>query len=287
MKKLIITALMVSGLAGGMAETAVAQKDSTGRVKEIKYTISFEGIKSKKSWNNSKDSLKYQDSVKRSKRTKDSLKKENDNKSRFIGGITFTRLDLGFSKLVDNGSFNLSPTNDFLSYKGIKTSTVSFDVLQFGYRFNPNFKIYLAGGFDWTLIRLRNNITIQQGTRDLTYVEETTDFKKNRFSNSYVHFPLNFEFRSKENDNGKRFYFVVGPEVSFLLNGKVKQVSDEGGKVKFKDDYNFQAFRYGGAIRIGYGGMGIFTKYYFNDMFDSPAQKGLKNMSVGITFGMN
>ena len=281
MKNLIIAALLVSGLAGGMTATAIAQTDSTTRDKEKIFTISIAGKKKRINFNGDQDSLHDQDSHQR-----DSVKNA-ENRGRFIGGITFTRLDLGFSKLVDNGSFNLSPTNDFLSYKGIKTSTISFDVLQFGYRFSPNFKVYIAGGFDWTLIRLRNNITIQQGTRDLTYVEESIKFTKNRFSNSYVHIPLNFEFRSNENDNGKRFYVVVGPEVSFLLNGKVKQVSDEHGKVKFKDDYNFQAFRYGGALRLGYGGFGIFTKYYFNDMFDSPAQKGLKNMSFGITFGMN
>ena len=281
MKNLIIAALLVSGLAGGMTATAIAQTDSTTRDKEKIFTISLAGKKKRINFNSDQDRLHDQDSHQR-----DSVKNA-ENKGRFIGGITFTRLDLGFSKLVDNGSFNLSPTNDFLSYKGIKTSTISFDVLQFGYRFSPNFKVYIAGGFDWTLIRLRNNITIQQGTRDLTYVEESIKFTKNRFSNSYVHIPLNFEFRSNENDNGKRFYVVVGPEVSFLLNGKVKQVSDEHGKVKFKDDYNFQAFRYGGALRLGYGGFGIFTKYYFNDMFDSPAQKGLKNMSFGITFGMN
>ena len=271
MKKLIIATLLVSGLAGVMTEAATAQNDSTSNAKEKKLEVSIGGY-----------------SFKKAQRIKqDSLKKVEANKGRFIGGITFTRLDLGFSKLIDNGSFNLSPENEFLSYKGIKTSTISFDVLQFGYRFNPQFKVYLAGGFDWTMIRLRKNITIQEGTRDLTFVAETTNFSKNRFSNSYVHIPLNFELRSKENDNGKRFYFVFGPELSFLLNGKVKQVSDEHGKVKHKDDYNFQPFRYGGTVRLGYGGIGLFTKYYFNDMFDSPAQKGLKNMSVGITFGMN
>ncbi|MET3113924.1 hypothetical protein AAKU52_001656 [Pedobacter sp. CG_S7] len=271
MKKLIIAILLVSGLTGVISQNATAQKDSTSSTKVKALDVSLGGFTFK--------------SAQRSKQ--DSLKNVEANKGRFIGGITFTRLDLGFSKLIDNGSFNLSPENEFLSYKGIKTSTISFDVLQFGYRFNPQFKVYLAGGFDWTLIRLRKNITIQQGTRDLAFVEETTNFSKNRFSNSYVHIPLNFELRSKENDNGKRFYFVFGPEVSFLLNGKVKQVSDEHGKVKYKDDYNFQSFRYGGTVRLGYGGIGLFTKYYFNDMFDSPAQKGLKNMSVGITFGMN
>lgn len=278
MKNLLIAALLVGGLAGAMTQPLHAQEtdtlkqsaDSTTNDKEKVLTIR---------WGKKKSTVVRSQS--------DSTKLREAEKGRFIGGITFTRVDLGFSKLVDNGSFNLSPTNDFLSYKGVKTSTVSFDVLQFGYRFNPHFKVYVAGGFDWTLIRLRNDITIQQARPNLEYVEEDIHFSKNRFSNSYAHIPLNFEFRSKENDNGKRFYFIVGPEVSFLLNGKVKQVSEERGKVKYKDDYNFQTFRYGGTARIGYGGLGIFTKYYFNDMFDSPAQKGLTNMSFGITFGLN
>jgi hypothetical protein len=278
MKNLLIAALLVGGLAGAMTQPLQAQEtdslkhatDSTTNNKEKVLTIR---------WGKKKSTVIASKS--------DSAKLKEASKGRFIGGITFTRVDLGFSKLIDNGSFSLSPTNDFLSYKGVKTSTVSFDVLQFGYRFNPNFKVYIAGGFDWTLIRLRKDITIQQATPNLEYVEEPIHFSKNRFSNSYAHIPLNFEFRSKENDNGKRFYFIVGPEVSFLLNGKVKQVSEENGKVKYKDDYNFQQFRYGGTARIGYGGLGIFTKYYFNDMFDSPAQKGLRNMSFGITFGLN
>lgn len=265
MKNLILTTLMLSGMLT-LSSSVKAQQDSVkkaeGRNVKYKLDVSF-GTKD--------DTVKYQQAP----------------KGRFMGGITFTRLDFGFSRLIDNGSFSLSDKNKFLDYKGAKTSTISFDVLYFGYRFNPNFKVYIAGGFDWTLIRLKNNITIQPNTPDLTYIEEPINFSKNRFSNSYVHIPLNFEFRSKENDRGKRFYFVLGPEVSFLLNGKVKQISDERGKEKFKDDYNFQPVRVGGTVRLGYGGIGLFTKYYFNDMFDSPSQKGLKNMSFGLTFGLN
>jgi len=266
MKHLILTALLVSGLAGMISPAANAQQDTVIR-------------KSNKAKNYTLD-VSFGDK-------EDSTRNAAAPKGRFMGGITFTRVDWGFSRLIDNGSFSLSPENKFLDYKGVKTSTFSFDVLYFGYRFNPNFKVYVAGGFDWTLIRLKNNITIQQNTPELTYVNEEIAFSKNRLSSSYVHIPLNFEFRTKENDKGKRFYFVLGPEVSFLLNGKVKQISDERGKQKFRDDYNFQPVRVGGTVRLGYGGIGLFTKYYFNDMFDTVAQKGLRNMSFGVTFGLN
>ncbi|WP_145859933.1 outer membrane beta-barrel protein [Pedobacter suwonensis] len=264
MKRLIYTTLLVSGLAGVMAPGAFAQQDSIKRNRrDLDYGI-----------------------VKITRDGKDSVNKQPKN-GRFVGGITFTRVDLGFSRLIDNGSFNLSPNNDFLDYKGGKTSTFSFDVLQFGYRFNSNFKVYVAGGFDWTLIRLRKDITIAKNSNEFVYTESPEHFSKNRFSSSYVHIPLNFEFRTAENKNGKRFYLVLGPEVSFLLNGKIKQISEERGKEKQYDNYHFQSVRYGGTVRFGYGGLGLFTKYYFNDMFTTAQQAGLKNMSFGITFGLN
>ncbi|MGY4386512.1 hypothetical protein ACVWYN_003567 [Pedobacter sp. UYP24] len=278
MKHLILSALLVSGLACATIEHAVAQQDSV-------TTVTTTTVTTKKKTTKFSVKLGIGDDNERVKR--DSTKLAESNKGRFIGGITFTRFDLGFSKLIDNGNFTLSPTNSFLDYKASKTSTVSFDVLQMGYRFNSNFKVYLAGGFDWTLIRLKNDITMKANSPVLAYDTETIHFSKNRFSSSYVHIPLNFELRTKEGDNGKRFYFVIGPEVAFLLNGKVKQISEEKGKQKFKDDYNFEPFRYGGTVRIGYGGLGIFTKYYANDMFASAPQKGLKNLSFGITLGLN
>jgi hypothetical protein len=201
-------------------------------------------------------------------------------------GITFSRADLGFATLIDNGSFTLSKQNQFLSYNQAKTSNVGFDVLQMGIKFSRTFKIYLSGGFDWTLIRLRNDITILPNQPSLAYLHDDIDYSKNRFSSSYLRIPLSFDFRSNESRRGNRFHFVFGPDVGFLLDGMVKQISDQNGKQKFSDNYNFTTFRYGGFVRIGYGDFGIFAKYYANDMFEnSPQQQGLKNFSFGIMLG--
>ncbi len=216
----------------------------------------------------------------------DSVRKARAGKPGFNFGVTFSRVDIGLATLVDNGSFTLSPQNDFLRYRSWKTSNFGFDLVQFGYRFNNNFKMYLSGGFDWTHIRLRENITIQKGAPTLEYKQEDIEFSKNRFSSTYIRVPLSFEFRSSENSNGKRFRFVTGPEASFLMGGKVKQISEERGKQKIEDDYHFTRLRLGAVARVGYGGAGIFAKYYFTDMFEnSPAQAGLKNFSFGFTFG--
>jgi len=220
----------------------------------------------------------------------DEYNDENERKAHIYPkgsfGLTFSRFDLGLATLVDNGSFTLSPQNQFLNYRSWKTSNVGFDVIQMGVRFSDAFKVYLSGGFDWTLIRLRQNITILPNQPVLTYRQDNIDYSKNRFSSSYLRIPLSFDFRSKENADGKRFHFVIGPDAGLLLNGRVKQISHENGKQKIDDDYHFTKVRYGGFVRVGYGGWGLFAKYYTNDMFEnSPAQKGLKNFSFGFTFG--
>lgn len=206
--------------------------------------------------------------------------------SGFSIGLTFSRFDLGLATLVDNGSFTLSPKNEFLRYRSWKSSNVGFDVFQFGYRFTDVFKVYLSGGFDWTLIRLRENITILPNQPVLSYRTDSIQYSKNRFSSSYLRIPLSFDFRTHEDSRGNRAHFIIGPIAGIFLNGRVKQISEENGKQKIDNDYNFVKVRYGGFLRIGYAGWGVFAKYYANDMFEnSPDQKGLRNFSFGFTFG--
>ena len=87
--------------------------------------------------------------------------------------FTATRFDFGISTYLDNGSFTLSPANSFLERNNSKSTNFAFDFLEMGYRFNKNFKIYTAAGFDWTHMRLKQNITIQKSAPTLSYVTES------------------------------------------------------------------------------------------------------------------
>ena len=57
---------------------------------------------------------------------KDSTKYTYHKAPGFSYGLTFSRFDLGLATLVDNGSFKLSPQNQFLNYRSWKTSNVGF-----------------------------------------------------------------------------------------------------------------------------------------------------------------
>ena len=266
MKRLLLTALIC--VAAG---SAFAQNTKTDSVK----TDTTNNHPTSWSWSNSNDDD-----------TTFHYHHHHRHNSGFSIGLTFSRFDLGLTTLVDNGSITLSPKNEFLRYRSWKSSNVGFDVFQFGYRFTDVFKVYVSGGFDWTLIRLREDITILPNQPVLTYRTDSIHYSKNRFSSSYLRIPLSFDIRTHEDSRGNRAHFVFGPIAGILLNGRVKQISEEHGKQKIDDDYHFAKVRYGGFVRMGYAGWGVFAKYYANDMFEnSPDQKGLRNFSFGMTFG--
>lgn len=200
-------------------------------------------------------------------------------------GLVFDHFDLGFSRYLDKGSFTLSPANSFLEFEPAKTSNVGFDFFEMKYKSGSRFAFYIAAGLDWNHIRLKQNVTIQADQAQLTATPDNVAFSKNRFSSRYLRIPVGFEFNTPV-QKGKYFRVVAGPELGFLLNGKVKQISEERGKEKFKDDYNFNPFRYGAHLRLAYQNTGIYVKYYFNDVFakdQGPAD--FKNMSFGLTWG--
>lgn len=205
---------------------------------------------------------------------------------RTYGGITFTRLDWGFSRLSDDGSFTLSEDNKFMSYK--KSSNFGFDIAQFGVRFNDNFKMYLSAGFEWNYWRLKNDVLLLQDQSPIAYDDLNPDAKysKNVITSTYLRVPLSFELRTRQLSGGKRVKLAFGAMTGVLLKGTQRLKSEEFGKQKYKDNYNLQTFQYGPFVRIGYDNFGLFTKYYMNDLFEkSPNQEGLRNLAFGITLG--
>jgi hypothetical protein len=241
MKRFILTAALFAAIS-----MAYGQATTTDTAKKTADTV-------KKATDTSKNGASFYVHYGAHFKDHDTSSKPSKSYPKAFIGITFSRFDLGLAKLLDHGSLNLQPQNQFLNYRAWKTSNVGFDVFQMGVRFSSNFRLYLAAGFDWTLIRLEDNITILKDQPVLTYRQDNIDYSKNRFSSSYLRLPLAFDFRSNEDHHGNRWHFVFGPEGGVLLEGMVKQISQEYGKQKFYNPYNYANFRYGGFLRLVMG----------------------------------
>ncbi len=272
MKKIYLIAMVICMAQLAKAQTTDSVKTDSVKVKKENNTrVVIEA-------GNVKISVGKNDSTKTTKKT---VKYPN-----VTYGLAFEHFDIGLSAYHTGSGFGAPVGYDYLETETWKTINIGFDVLQLGLRFSPNIKVMLAAGLDWNHMRLKQNVTILQDKPTLEARDEVINYSKNRFSSRYIRVPLYFEYRSPQGKKGKRASVVFGPEIDFLLDGKVKQVSKENGKEKFKNDYNLEPFRYGANIRIGYGGAGLFFKYYMNDVFaknQGPAD--YKNLNFGLTFG--
>lgn len=214
-------------------------------------------------------------------------KKEEVKYPRTYGGITFSRIDWGLSRVLDEGKFTLSDDNEFLEYS--RASNFGFDVLQYGVRFNDKFKIYISTGVEWNYLRLKKNILLTRSESPLSYQEidpSEVEYTKNVLTSTYLRVPLTVEFRTRKFENGKRMKFALAGISGFRLKGTQRLKSEVHGQQKFKDNYNLAKFQYGAVARVGYDQLGIFGKYYFNSFFDnSPNQDKLNNFAFGLTLG--
>ncbi|MGV3762307.1 outer membrane beta-barrel protein [Parapedobacter sp.] len=270
----------------GAMDTVIMEDVETGERRKVRITIpgKDDGVitieKSEKTYEYKRDDGASDD---------EKITVERRRGAAPIYDITFSRIDLGLAKLIDNGSFTLSDNNRDFKYRPGKTVNFGFDLLQAGYRFNDNFRLFLSAGFDWTYIRLRENIDFKENTTplDWDYIDRNEiNYSKNKLTATYLRLPLTFELRSRHYSGLGRLRFAFGPEGGFLLKGTQRFKSDELGKQKFKDDYNFTQFRYGAFARFGVGSFGIYAKYYFNDLFEnSPNQDGLQTMAFGLMLG--
>lgn len=224
-------------------------------------------------------------------KTLDSVSSKKINKkksySRPIFGLTFSRVDFGLTKPMQDGGFKLNGENEIFKYRPSKTWNFGFDVLQVGYRFNKHFRTFLSAGFDWTYYRLNKSYIFdpeESPYESHSLLPET--LRKNKLTSTYLRLPLTFEFRGKHNSYAGRTNFAFGPIGGFLLKGTQRYKLPDGKKIKEKGDYDFTPFQYGAFARFGVGDFGIYGKYYFNDVFaNSPQNTNLNNFTFGIYLG--
>lgn len=204
-------------------------------------------------------------------------------RSQAIFGLTFSRIDFGLTRPMQGGSFKLDGDSEFLSYKPAKTLNFGFDVFQIGRKFTPSFRVFLSAGFDWTYIRLKQGL--QFDPERSPYMFSTAlpeDFSKNKLTSTYLRIPLTFEVKGSRNMSPR---IAVGPIAGVLLKGTQRYRLDNGKtSIKHRGYHGFTPFQYGVFARVGSKHLGLYGKYYFNDLFEhSPPGAELRNLTFGLT----
>jgi hypothetical protein len=134
--------------------------------------------------------------------------------------------------------------------------------------------------------RFNSNMRMLPNTRPLeTVLEDSLSYNKNKLTTLYLNAPLYLSFRTNKMKNGKQFSVSPGITAGWLVRSYQKRVIDDDGgknKVRTRDDFNLQPFRFNASLRVSYGSFTAFANYSLNEMFYAGRGPELYPFSVGI-----
>lgn len=213
----------------------------------------------------------------------------DDDDKKHEGSLEFS---IGYNGLLENGSTSLSPANQGLNLVNGKSTNVNLTYNHYFNIYKENVRLSVGLGLDWNNYRLAGDSSLRSNAPKFTMYQDSTngkaiDFSKNKLLARYATLPVMLHFQSNELNNGKRIGVSGGVELGYLINGRLKQISEEKGKTKVNDSFNLNELRYGFIGRVHYGSVGIYGKYYPQSVFNSNEGPNLNTFCVGLTFGLD
>ncbi len=254
-----------------------SKKETPPKKKSKDREFKVGGIDIEISVNEKSDTL-ANDSTQRRRTTIKRKRKLSPIKTRWM------MLDVGLATYLDDGSFNLSPANSNLDLNLGKSINVNLHIFRQRVSLIKNrVNLMYGAGLAFHIYNFDKNIKLTPNNEPLEIVvDETVNYKKNKLKSTYLMAPLMLNFNTNPRRSSKALKVSVGVFGGFLLASKTKQKSDEFGKVKFKDDFNLNKFRYGLMGEIGMGPINFYANYSLNGLFADGKGPDLAPFNVGI-----
>jgi hypothetical protein len=214
--------------------------------------------------------------------------------------VHFLMLDLGFNALHDRTNYASPAAQQYLQVGADRKNGNLFSLRQ-GKSINVNIWPVL---FDIRLMKSRSQkISLYTGaglqlynfkfSKDISYlnqtspmvIEDSVQFSKNKLAFAYVSIPLMLNFKTRLGGN---FWVTYGLGVigGYCFDSWTKQISDERGKQKNHDQFNFQKFNLNLSGEIGINGYIRFygtyqvTNMYQNSLVQNPYCIGIRFFGI-------
>jgi Outer membrane protein beta-barrel domain len=230
--------------------------------------------------------------------TKDSLDKrdvhvetvatgdDTTNKKKEIKRIDVDALnfDIGTNFMTAGQSFNLPSDYNDLEIIPLRSTHLAFHT--FKTRVNiakGHFGIVTAITFDNNRFQWRNNMSMLPNQDSVTFVPDSISFDKNKLVTWHAQIPLLLSFQTNPTEPKKNFHISVGGYAGLLIGSKLKQKSDQFGKVEQKDDFNLTSFRYGLTARVGFSNFEVYANYSLTPLFRDGEAPAVNPVNFGIS----
>lgn len=214
--------------------------------------------------------------------------------------VQFGMLDIGINSLIDNTNYQSAETRSFLHVNdqyvnedlfSLRTNkSVNVNVYPVMIRANlyrsSRQKIILASGLGLQLYNFRFTKPVSYQSDPQPYVMlDSVSFAKNKLAFDFLTLPLMLNFKTKLSDGKKGLWLTYGVGLSggYLIQSWTKQISDERGKQKKHDQFNFRNTNLCVNGELGLSGIvRLFASYQLTSMHEYGLDQ--HPLSIGVRF---
>lgn len=174
--------------------------------------------------------------------------------------------DLGINALNDRTNYNDAAAQQYLQVPDDKKNGNLFSLRQ-GKSINVNIwpvlmnikllqsraqkiSLYTGAGLQLYNFKFNRDISYVNETRPMV-IEDNVRFSKNKLAFAYVSIPMMFNFKTRMGGSNLWLVYGFGAIGGYCFDSWTKQISDERGKQKNHDEFNFQKFNLNLSGEIG------------------------------------
>lgn len=218
----------------------------------------------------------------------DSHKKHEDRFKGHLGG-----LELGLnSYLTSFWSTALKPGDNYLDLNTAKSWALNFSLPCLSIGFTRHFGLVSTIGINFNRYRFDGNNSIVEGENGViepSYPQAGITYSKSKLVTTYATLPIILEGQIPVGNSNRTINIGAGVIGAAKIGTHTKVVYDSGGKerVRHRDDFSLNTFRWGTTGRIGYEFFQIYGTCYFTSMFEKGKGPELYPFEIGMAFTFN
>lgn len=205
----------------------------------------------------------------------------------------WSAMEFGLNNYVTSDySFTLPSEDNFMDLNTGKSFNFNINFAQLGIGLTRHFGLVTGVGFEFNSYYFDGNNNIEKDD-DGVIVEydaslDGITLEKSKFTTSYFVVPILIEAQIPVS-RGNAINIAAGVIGGAKVGSKTKLVYFDGGKekIKEKDDYSLNVFRYGPTVRLGYESFQIYATYYMNGLFQDGKGPELYPLQVGVAFAFD
>ncbi len=199
-------------------------------------------------------------------------------------------VEFGLNNYVTSDySFTLPAQDNFMDLNTGKSYNFNVNFGQLGIGLTRHFGLVTGLGFEFNSYFFDGNNNIMKDNDGVIIEYNANDdgisLEKSKFTTTYFVVPLLVEAQIPVG-RGNNINIAGGVIGGAKLGSKTKLVYFDGGKekIKEKDDYSLNIFRYGPTVRLGYESFQLYATYYMNRLFQENKGPELYPLQVGVAF---